>query len=218
MVRARWRSRHSGSTLADRQSTIESVTASPPPRRRVLEPAQAQGEKRSGCIMLGAVLGVLVGATFAFYGLPPILRHFYGEQRVAAGQERTAEGKTFRVLAVYAGFDPICVGTNVAGSPCRDVVQVSLTVAAAAAWAPAPADFQLELRDVDDWIPAVSLPPGVVMEPPGEEFSFAFQAGANRPLVLRFPVPEGLTGAAVTPRALHLASPRLKFELPEPRR
>ncbi|MEO6398546.1 MAG: hypothetical protein ABIP13_08770, partial [Tepidiformaceae bacterium] len=54
--------------------------ANPASARRRLESAPDPETKgRKGCLIWGAVLGIVVGATFAFYALPPILRHFYGE-------------------------------------------------------------------------------------------------------------------------------------------
>ena len=58
-----------------------------PAVRRRLQSANPQDTKgRGGCLVTGAILGIIFGLTFAFYGLPPILRHYYGEEKIEAGQ------------------------------------------------------------------------------------------------------------------------------------
>ena len=52
---------------------------SPPARRRIAHKSDKPPEHRTGCLVWGAVLGVVVGGMFAAYGLKPILRHYYGQ-------------------------------------------------------------------------------------------------------------------------------------------
>ncbi len=171
----------------------------PPPaaRRRIEDPSAKAKEGRGGCLITGAVLGIIVGATFAFYGLPPILRHYYGEEKVAAGETYEGDGKVIRVDRVDHIWD------DTPDDPWGSVVIVILTLTANKTWAMQPEEWRLEVEGVDDWIPA--RPPRVA--PPED---FGIELGVERQLVLRFHLPEG---AEAKPLALHLATPRVKFAL-----
>jgi hypothetical protein len=65
------------------------MTGEPRVRRRVEEPGP-DTTGRTGCIAVGAVLGIVAGALFTFFGLPPILHHFLGETHIGVGE--TYEG------------------------------------------------------------------------------------------------------------------------------
>lgn len=171
--------------------------AEPRGRRRVLAGPGEGRQGRSGCLVTGAVLGVVVGAIFAFYGLPPILRAVYGETRVAAGATYEGDGKAIRVESVRRSIEPQVV------SLFSEWV-VTLTVTTGQAWEPEPADWRLEVPGVDEWL-AARDPGG------GPEQSLRFAAGAERTLVLRFPRGDRQGGAP--PKALHLGDPRVRFDL-----
>lgn len=159
-------------------------------RRRRLEGARPEDKSgRSGCIITGAVLGVIVGLTFAFYGLPPILRSIYGEDVVSAGETYRGDAKVISVLVVERE---------------DDLYLVTLSVRSGKTFAPVPSDWQLEVATREEWIEA--LPPDADLP----ETSLDFELGRERTLLLRFPAPSRLDAV---PEALHLASPRVRFEL-----
>ncbi len=162
------------------------------------DPSAKAKEGRGGCLITGAVLGIIVGATFAFYGLPPILRHYYGEQKVAAGATYEGDGKVIRVDRVDRTWD------DSLDDPWANVIAVTITLTANKTWAMEPEDWRLEVAGVEKWIPA--RPERTI---PAEDFGI--ELGVERKLILRFNLPEG---AEPRPEALHLATPRVKFELP----
>lgn len=138
----------------------------------------------------GAVLGIIAGIMIALYALPPILRSIYGEQTVSAGSVYEAEGKRIEVVAVARE---------------GDTFEARLMVRSSQTWDIDQDDWQLEVSTADDWIRAMPADPAL------PDTTFAFELGEERVLLLRFPAPGRVDARAV---ALHLASPRLKFELP----
>ncbi len=155
----------------------------------MLEQPAAADPKRKGCLIWGAVLGIVVGGMFAAYGLKPILRHYYGERHIAAGETYQGGGKELRVLSARAD---------------ANIVEVTLAITLTKTWAPEAENFQLEVRQQDDWIePSASQPTRPVNAlanlPVGErvEVVFRFEAPVNP-----------------NPVALHLGEPRLKMDLP----
>jgi len=159
------------------------------PHRRPVAPAAEDTSGRTGCVILGAVLGVVAGALFAFYGLPPILRSFYGETKVAYGETYTGDAKEIRVELVEAGGGQ---------------VRVTLAVLTNKTWEPNPAAFRLELSTGGDWIEAAAPEPSI------PETSFDFDLGVSRTLVLVFPLP---AGSSASPKALHLSDPLVSLSL-----
>jgi len=140
-------------------------------------------------MVAGGVLGIVAGILFAFFLMPPLLHHYFGETEVAAGSNYSGSGKTIGVVSVRA------VG--------GEGYEVQLEVRTKDAWTPAPDDFQLELS-------SQSL--RVTAEPPSAsvaDSSLALAPGVERTLVLRFPVIQ-----AGQPKALHLSNPRVRFLLP----
>lgn len=166
------------------------MTTEPTPRRRRLETPGEDTGNRAGCLFLGATLGIIVGIMFALYGLPPILRAIYGEEDVAADEAYEGDGRLIRVLRVEREPDP-------------ERFVVSLDVTNNKTWDLAPEDFQLEITTEEDWIPA--LPPG-----DDPDTSLDFTLGQQRTLVLVFEAP---TRVDARPVALHLADPRVRFDL-----
>lgn len=188
------------------------TTPEPGPERRVRHRVSDGGSPdtkgRSGCLLTGAVLGIIVGATFAFYGLPPILRHFYGEQHIAAGQTFDGDAKT--IVVSYTGVDP----DPASGEPSDLQKQpgwlyVTLGVLTNKTWHPKLTDFSVQFSGVDDWVEADrATGPAVVSGQPD------FPLGERALLFLRFPRP---IDAGATPRYLHIAEPLLRFELQPPK-
>ncbi|OAI40844.1 hypothetical protein AYO38_05015 [bacterium SCGC AG-212-C10] len=167
-------------------------------RRRLEDPTARKTEGRTGCLITGAVLGVIFGATFAFYGLPPILRHYYGEKHVTAGQAYSGDAKTIAVTSVRPA-DP-----SKAALAGGDIVHVILSVRSNKTWSPQPADFSLELTSGGAWLQALPEVPTVL------ETSFLMPLGEERTLLLRYRLPEG----EGVPEFLHIASPRVRLALP----
>ena len=166
------------------------MTAEPGRRRRRLDEPGRDGGNRSGCLMLGAVLGVLVGIMFALYGLPPILRAIYGEETIAAGETYEGDGRVIRVVSVDRVTEP-------------ELYLVTLAITSNKTWDVGRETFQLEISTQDEWIPA--------MEADGRaETSFDFVLGEPRELLLQFEAPLRVDARPVE---LHVTDPRLAFEL-----
>lgn len=161
------------------------------PRRRRLETPRQNTEGRSGCIITGAVLGIIFGATFAFYGLPPILRSIYGEENVAAGEAYEDSSRTIQVEYVQSEPGQVSVG---------------LRVLVTGSWPVNNSSFTLELSDREEWVQA--KPP----TPARPETSLGFRNGEERQVVLVFDVNPG----DGDPEALHVSEPRIRFALPPP--
>lgn len=176
-----------------------------PPVRRQLEQPSAEKQGRPGCLITGAVLGIIVGATFAFYGLPPILRYYYGEKTVAVGETYSGDAKTLRVVeAVRVAIDP--------GDGSVLPWFVTVEVLTNKTWRPEADDFSLEVDGVDEWVVAdeVSLLNGA--GDPSD--AGAIPLGKPALVMVRFEPPAGAKIEDAT--HLHLSEPRLKFELPVP--
>lgn len=161
--------------------------AEQPKRRRVLETPAKDTQGRSGCLITGAILGIIVGATFAFYGLPPILKHFYGEKHIAVGQTYEGDAKTIRVLSRESGSIVLEVRTN-------------------KTWAPRPGDFSLQYKGAGDWQQATAATftdgaPAVFDIP---------ELGETMRVTLMFPPPPS---AGAQAQYLHIADPRVRFDL-----
>lgn len=176
---------------------------SEPVRRRIEQPS-AEKQKRSGCITWGAVLGVLAGIMVGVYVLPPVLRHYYGEKTIHAGETYHSDGKTVRVTSFGSPID--FPAKPRPGNLLREYY-ASLTASSDVAWAPVSADFTLEFEEIDRHQPA-EFPEG---------FSFAGVPAGVGPtsILLRFVVelPADDFPETLTPVALHLRNPRVRFEL-----
>ena len=146
---------------------------------------------------------MVVGATFAFYGLPPILRHFYGETKVAADEFYEGDAKIIRVLRVES------VRPDLPDGPSDSVplsYYVTVSVVAAKTWAPKASDFSLELSGGGDWVS------GVAYKGANPDGAISLKLLEEAEVTIRFPRP---IEASTVPRYLHLASPRVRFALPK---
>ena len=91
------------------------------------------------------------------------------------------------------------------GEPSSYYVTVSLVTAKT--WAPKAGDFSLELAGVDDWVE------GVAYKGADADGTIPLTlGGVESEITLRFPRP---VEASAEPVYLHLASPRVRFELPK---
>jgi len=178
------------------------------PVRRRLEQPSAEKAKRSGCLTWGAVLGVLVGIMLGIYALPPILRHYYGEEVISAGEAYEGDGKTIKVALVGQASDPL--GEVEAGKRREDYF-VEITVRSTERWTPEVTNFSLELKEIEAW----QLAAEAESEPAsGTVAGVVVAAGEETRVRLHFIVvfdPEETE--SVTPEALHLSDPRVKWIL-----
>ncbi|MEP6871921.1 MAG: hypothetical protein ABI939_08745 [Anaerolineaceae bacterium] len=144
-----------------------------------------------------------MGATFAFYGLPPILRHFYGETKVASDEFYEGDAKIIRVLRVES------VRPDPPDGPAATVplsYYVTISVITAKTWAASASDFSLELSGGGDWVP------GIAYTGANADGAIPLKLLEEAEVTIRFPRP---IEASAVPRYLHLANPRVRFALPK---
>lgn len=179
--------------------------ASPKTRRRLETHTGAESGNARGCLIWGGVLGIVVGAAFAFYGLKPILKHFYGETTVAPASTYTGGGRELAVTGVTASAtDPSC--TPARTDP-ANIVCIAFHVQSEHDWDGLEVnDFSLEVANQHDWLPATALVTASGGAP---------QVTANTPVTLSIHFPAAIGGDAIDPEYLHLTSPRLRFALDE---
>lgn len=175
-------------------------------RIRLEQPGDDDRKGRTGCIAMGAVLGVLAGVMVALYALPPILNSLYGEKAVAPGASRTVDGIEFRVISFTVGPDEHCEGLP-ACPPASIQLSMAVTAAADEGWTPDPEDFLVEVDGVETWIEAIAPLEGV----PATDLRWL--PSQQRTVVVRFPLPLGSTAEAAEPVAIHVTTPRARLEL-----
>lgn len=156
--------------------------------------------------MWGAVLGVLAGIMVGIYALPPILKHYYGEKVVAPGEAWEGTGKSLRLTDVI----PMVAARQPAAGMRVEAFLVVVSGNSDTPWDLELGQFTLEFVELDEWQEPVGLEgePGAstLIWPPGTEREFG----------LRFEIEYPETAAEqLTPEALHLSDPRVKFEVPE---
>lgn len=182
---------------------LNGVVTQQPPRRRLEQPS-AEKERRTGCLVTGAVLGVLVGIMVGIYALPPILRSIYGETEVAADEFYRGDARIIRVQSAGRASAPL--GDASPGTRREDFF-VQLTIRSNKTWSLVVTDFSLELEGVKDWIKAAEATtdgePGLNI-PLGEEVTVQLH------FIVEVPAGSSATLAA---EALHLANPRVRFAL-----
>jgi len=177
-----------------------------PVRRRIEQPTEDQ-KKRSGCLIWGAVLGVLVGIMVGVYALPPILRHYYGETKVAADEFYRGAGKAIRVTQLGQASEPL--GEAAAGMGREDFF-VTISVVSDADWSPAATDFSIELAELENWSQAISAEVGGT---PLRSIPARQETHVDLHFIVEFPIDET---PSVTPVALHLSDPRVRFAIDSP--
>lgn len=172
-------------------------------RRRIEQPSEDRA-KRSGCLIWGGVLGVLVGIMVGVYALPPILRHYYGETKVAADEFYRGEGKVIRISTLGQSSEPL--GEARQGMQREDWF-VTIVVVSQDRWQPKVSDFSLEFNEIGQWQQATDATSG------GLPFE-AVEPGSENQVELHF-VAEFLPKDAdsLTPKALHLSEPRVRFAI-----
>ena len=172
-------------------------------RRRIEQPSEEKA-KRSGCLIWGAVLGVLVGIMVGVYALPPILRHYYGETKVAADEFYRGEGKAIRIATLGEASEPL--GEAAVGMQREDFF-VTIVVVSQDEWRPKVTDFSLEFNELDQWRQAIDATSG---GQPFEKITPGSETEVELHFVVEYPPEEA---ESVTPKALHLADPRVRFAI-----
>lgn len=193
------------SLLIARRSLLN-TRVTEPVRRRIEQPTEEQA-RRSGCLIWGAVLGVLVGIMAGVYALPPILKHYYGETEVAADEAYRGDGKTVRLLDVTPAREP--AGEASAGLS-RAEFYAHIEVHSNEPWALKASDFTLEFRELEDWQKATGA---TVAGQPLVTIIEHHETTIEIHWVVEFP-PDQI--ASLTLEALHLSDPRVRFELKPP--
>jgi hypothetical protein len=163
-------------------------------RRRLPSNDAGEGtEGRSGCLVAGAVLGVLLGAIFAFFALPPLVNHFFAEEQVPPGQAYSAGGRTVRAVTV----EQTALST---------VVHLEMTVNTT--WTPKAANFTLEYSTGGSWAKALSVLDAATGQP--LDFDVAHLGKRTEVSVaFRYEPERG------TPRYIHLGDPHIRLEMLE---
>lgn len=161
-----------------------------PIRRRLDLPDPAEREGRTGCLVLGAVLGILVGALVAFFVMPRVFDHYFGTADIFEGETYRGDGKVMRLESLQRV--PDAQGREYPG-----LFEAVFVVTANKSWHPQPGDFILELTNAND-VPGTAFGEGVPPLPLGDEVR----------LVVRFP---GTERRDVEPEAVHIAEPDVRF-------
>lgn len=164
------------------------------PRRVVLEKPEDK-QDRTGCLAVGAILGIVVGIMVGMYALPPILKSIYGEKEVAAGLAWEGDGRSFEVVSTEV----------LPASGDTHLVLVTLNIRSNKTWDATLDDWTLEVEHLDDWQQAASATSNGV---PGFDVPLA----RDVLVVLAFDIEPPESDEFVI-EALHLANPRLRFEL-----
>jgi hypothetical protein len=165
-----------------------SVVRRPVPEK---EPEDTSG--RRGCITLGAVLGIAIGALVAFFVLPGVLHHYFGTAKMGLGETYHGDGLNLRAESI-ARRDPessaggISWFVSIAANPTRDRQLLY-------------DGFELELDD-GKRIRAVAA----------SDKSTAIELHAAQPtsFLLRF---DAAPGSLARPKLLHLHDPSVEFAL-----
>ena len=178
-----------------------------PVRRQIEQPSEEKA-RRSGCLLLGAILGVIFGIMLGIYALPPILRHYYGEEEVAPYQQVTVDGKTMSLESLTVPEAP--QATPAAGMRAFEV-HASFLVVTEEDWAPTPQLFTVEIEGVSEW----QLASRVAIAEDNQD-----RIVANMPTTLMvefsFSLPENDAPVEIVPEAIHLSEPRIEFKAPPP--
>lgn len=151
-------------------------------------------QDRTGCLAVGAILGIVVGIMVGMYALPPILKGIYGEKEVEVNSAYEGDGRTIRV-----------VGWEILATDPLDV-RVTVDIRSNKTWDVSLDDWTLEVEGIEDWQKAVSATSN---GEPGHNIPLARDVR----LSLQFLV-EHSSAEPPTFEALHLANPRLKFLFP----
>jgi hypothetical protein len=135
-------------------------------RKRLPIDQDAAPGNRRGCLVTGAILGVLAGLIVGLFVVPPLVNHYFADNPIQPGQPYKAENAEITLQKV---------------SMVREIVEVELTIDAYSDWKPVHTDFTIKFPD--DEVVVASLP----ADPTAPLTKLTFLAGQSRTLLLRFP-------------------------------
>lgn len=141
------------------------------------------------------------------YALPPILKHYYGEKVVSVNESYKGGGKSIILLDVSQASEPL--GEAAAGMRREDFF-AHVEVHSNDDWRPLPTDFTLEFKELDDWQRAVTA---TVADQPLDTVIEHHETTIELHFVIEVPKDSTET---LTVEALHIADPRVKFEVAWP--
>ena len=136
-----------------------------PNRKRLSIDQDAAPGNRRGCLITGAILGVLAGLIVGLFVVPPLINRYFADNPIQPGQPYEAESAEITLQKA---------------SVVSEIVEVELTIDAFSDWKPVHTDFTIKFPD-DEVVVALPADPNV---PPT---NLTFLAGQSRTLLLRFP-------------------------------
>ena len=137
-----------------------------PNRKRFSIDQDAAPGNRRGCLVTGAILGVLVGLIVGFFVVPPLINRYFTDNPIQSGQPYKAENAEITLHKISVG---------------SEILEVELTIDAYSDWNPVHTDFTLKFPDDDVVVTALPVDPNVPLT------NLTFLAGQSRTLLLRFP-------------------------------
>ena len=136
-----------------------------PNRKRLsIDQDSATGNRR-GCLVTGAILGVLAGFIVGLFVIPPLINRYFADNPIQPGQPYEAENAEITLQTV-----------SVVG----EILEVELTIDAFSDWKPVHTDFTIKFPDAEA-IEALPVDPDVPLT------GLTFLAGQSRTLILQFP-------------------------------
>lgn len=167
-------------------------------RRRldVKDPAETAG--RTGCLALGAVLGIVAGVVVALFVMPRVFDHYFGVSDIFRGETYDNDGKIVVLESVTR--IPDAQGREYPGQ-----FEAVFRITARKAWPLQASDWELELTTGDK---LAALAP----DPALSDTSLALPLGDERRVVVRFP---GTERRDARPEIVRLHLPKVRFHLEE---
>jgi hypothetical protein len=176
------------------------VTSAPPARRRLDQPDPQEVAARSGCLWLGGILGVVMGAVVAFAVMPRVFDHYFGTADIFLGETYRGDAKAITLVSIERI-------PAAAGQPPPGWFEAVFVVTSNKTWAPEPSAFALQLEGAGD-VRAIGFDgtrPGTALPP--------FPLAKEFRLVVIFPGSEKLDAV---PKSVELDAPEVRFH-PEER-
>tara|TARA_B110000014_G_scaffold183601_1_gene132678 strand:+ start:1506 stop:1994 length:489 start_codon:yes stop_codon:yes gene_type:complete len=136
-----------------------------PNRKRLSIDQDAAPGNRRGCLVTGAILGVLAGFIVGLFVIPPLINRYFADNPIQPGQPYEAENAVITLQKV-----------SVVG----EILEVELIIDAFSDWKPVHTDFTIKFSD-DEVFEALPVDPKVPLT------ELTFLAGESRTLLLRFP-------------------------------
>ncbi len=136
-----------------------------PNRKRFSIDQDASPGNRRGCLVTGAILGVLAGLIVGLFVVPPLINRYFADNPIQPGQPYEAENAEITLQKA---------------SVVSEIFEVELTIDAFSDWKPVHTDFTIKFPD-DEVVVALPADPTVPLT------NLTFLAGQSRTLLLRFP-------------------------------